>query len=118
MKVYTAKIKVEFPKSVFMDLTQLKHQVKKEDKEVDTKKKVHSVGFPGALIHKLKCPYFSGKYCENDKFAFKNFMAQFENYVINIDLKQVKLQLLKAYLTGHAAEIIQHLTIKYENYDV
>lgn len=46
------------------------HQ-KRQGDEVDTEKKVGSVGFPGALGPNFSCPFFSGKYCDKDKFVFK-----------------------------------------------
>lgn len=99
-----------------MNLTLIERRVNREGKEVDTEKGVSSIGFPGVLGPKLKCPLLGGKNCEKDKFAFKNVMAQFENCIIHIASKRIKLQLLKSfYLTGHNH---MRLTINDENYDV
>lgn len=66
---------------------------------------------------KLNCPKFSGKNCE-DKFAFKNFLTQFQNCMVAVKCKAIKLQYLRGYLADYALQIIQHLTITNENYDV
>lgn len=61
-------------------------------------------------------PFFSGKHGEKNKFTFKNFLALFEKYVININSKIIKLQVI--FKTDQAAQIIQPLTINDVNYDV
>lgn len=53
-----------------------------------------------------------------DKFAFKNFLTQFQNCMVAVKCKAIKLQYLRGYLADYALQIIQHLTITNENYDV
>ena len=53
-----------------------------------------------------------------NKFAFKNFVSQFENCVINVKSGALRLQVLKNPLTGYASQIVEHLTISDENFTV
>ena len=66
----------------------------------------------------LQCGNFSGD--EVDKFAFSNFLHQFNNV---IDCKKslsnsAKLAHLRGYLRGYAFTVIKHLTISDQNYTV
>ena len=66
----------------------------------------------------LQCSYFSGK--ENDKFAFKTFLSQFNNVINSKNnlSNSAKLSYLKGYVTDYAFQVIQHLTISDNNFDI
>ena len=54
----------------------------------------------------------------NNKFEFKNFLAQFYNCVSSVSSDKAKLSLLKRYLTDYAAQLLSHLTLQEANYEV
>ena len=53
-------------------------------------------------VLKIQCTKFSGE--EVGKFAFKNFLSQFENCVTSVESKRTKLSILKGFLTGYASQ--------------
>ena len=66
----------------------------------------------------LQCGTFSGT--KKDKFAFSNFLIQFENVIghrKNLS-NSAKLSDLLSYLKGYALKIINHLAVSDENYSV
>ena len=65
---------------------------------------------------RLQCPKSSGRM--SNKFEFKNLLAQFYNCVSSVSSDKSKLSLLKSYLTGYAAQLISHLTLEEDNYEV
>ena len=65
----------------------------------------------------LECSTFSGK--ERDKFAFNNFLNQFNTVIgskVNLS-KSSKLAYLIGYLRDYALSIVKHLSITDDNYD-
>ena len=60
------------------------------------------------MLPKLECVKFCG--VKPLKFEFKNFLEQFQNYVMHLELNKVKLTLLKSYLSNYALHLISHLT--------
>ena len=66
----------------------------------------------------LQCGTFSGT--EKDKFAFSNFLIQFENVIghkKNLS-DSAKQSYLLSYLRGYALKVISHLAVSEENYKV
>ena len=62
------------------------------------------------MLHKQECVKFSG--LKSSKFKSKNFLAQFQNCVMHLELDEVKLTLLKSYLSDYALQVASHLTLK------
>ena len=63
----------------------------------------------------LRCFTFEGS--EKDRSEFPNFLTQFDNAVGCKSISDAsKMQLLISYLKGFALKLIQHLSIKNENY--
>ena len=58
------------------------------------------------MLPKLCCPIFLGN--DQDKFAFKNFLILFENFVLGVKVDSLKLKILKSYLRGCPLQIILH----------
>ena len=52
------------------------------------------------------------------KLAFKYFLTQFENLVRGVKSTSCKLQILRSYLSGYPAQVIEHLSVSDENYFV
>ena len=69
-----------------------------------------------AITPKLTCNKFSGK--TNNKFEYKNFMVQFTNCTANMTMNSAKLAYLRSCLSDFALQIISHLTVTEDNYDV
>ena len=67
-------------------------------------------------VPRLSCPTFEGH--KQGRFAFKNFLSQFDNFVSSVRIDSVKLQLLKSHLRGYAAQIIDHLSLTDENFSI
>ena len=65
---------------------------------------------------RLQCVKFSG--IRAGKFEFKNFLVQFENCVDAVHSKKAKLSLLKSFLTGYASQLVAHLSLEDENFEV
>ena len=53
---------------------------------------------PYNMLPKLSCPIFQEK--DQDKFAFKNLLTRFENFVSGVQVDSLKLQILESYLRG------------------
>ena len=68
------------------------------------------------MVPKLQCVKFNGN--SSDKFAFKNFLSQFQNCVANMRSNSSKLSYLRSVLSDYAFSIISHLTITDSNYEV
>ena len=68
------------------------------------------------VLPKLKCTVFVGNTV--NKLAFKKFLAQFENLVSDVKSSACKFQILKSYLSGYSAQVIEHLSVSDENYFV
>ena len=69
---------------------------------------------PGLVVlPELKCAVFAGNTA--DKQAFKKFLAQFENLVSWVKSSACKLQILRSYLSGYPAQVIEHLSVSDEN---
>ena len=68
------------------------------------------------MLPKLECVKFSG--VKPTKFVFKNFQAQFQNCEIHLESNEVKLSLLKSYLSDYALQLIPHLTLESFSYSV
>ena len=66
----------------------------------------------------LNCGKFSGR--EKDKFAFHNFLTQFENIIGSRKnfSDSVKLTYLFSYLEDYAFKLVEHLTVSDSNYKV
>ena len=53
-----------------------------------------------------------------DKLAYKIFLVQFENCVLGLHDKALKLLIFKNHLRGHALKIVSHLSISADSFDV
>ena len=62
------------------------------------------------MLPKLECVTLKG--VKPSKFEFKNFLAQFQNCVMHLQSNEVKLTLIKSYLSGFALQLISHLTLE------
>ena len=72
---------------------------------------------PGSVVlPKLKCAIFVGNTA--DKLTLKKFLSQFENLVRGVKSSFYKLQILRSYLSGYPAPVIEHLSVSDENYFV
>ena len=69
-----------------------------------------------SMVPKMHCIKFNG--LSSDKFAFKNFMASFENCVGNLRSDSAKLSYLRSVVTDYAFSLISHLTISDANYTI
>lgn len=65
---------------------------------------------------KLQCATFSG--INPSKFEFKNFISQFKNCTDSVKSGKSKLALLKGYLSDYALQLVSHLTLEDENFNV
>lgn len=70
------------------------------------------------MAPKLKCPVFDPSSLVGDKLAYKIFLVQFENCVLGMHDKALKLLILKNHLRGHALKIVSHLSISAESFDI
>ena len=69
-----------------------------------------------SLIPKVQCSKFSGK--TTSRFEYKNFLIQFKNCTSNMTSDSAKLTYLRTCLTDFALQIISHLSITNENYQI
>ena len=68
------------------------------------------------MLPKLECIKFSG--VKSSRFEFKNFLAQFQKFVMHLESNEVKLTLLKSYLSDYTLQLISHLISESCNYSV
>ena len=66
-----------------------------------------------SVTPKLKCPVFDPDSLEKDKLAYLNFYKEFENCVLSVEGKSLKLIILK----GYAHRIISYLSISDANFN-
>ena len=69
-----------------------------------------------SLTPKVHCSKFNGK--SNERFAFKNFLVQFKNCTSNMASDSARLTYLRTCLTDFPFQLISHLSINDENYNI
>ena len=115
---------VDFPMKVNSNLHSLQEFMKKENSTVDHDSNKGILDLMAQMHNSegrpppLECGTFNGK--EKDKFAFNNFLNQF-NIVIGQKRhlsKSTKLAYLIGYLRDYALSIVKHLSISDDNYEV
>ena len=90
---------------------------KREESVARTAKDVHEFMSDGKHPI-LTCGSFNGR--EKDKFAFRNFLNQFNNVIGSRKhlSESAKMSYLVGYLKGYALKQVSHLSITDENYSV
>ena len=71
-----------------------------------------------SVTPKFKCPVFDPDSLEEDKLAYLNFYKEFENCVLSVEGKPLKLIILMNYLKIYAHRIISHQSISDANFDM
>ena len=111
------QLEAEFAYNIFERLTGLEENISSSNtKDVPVQKPQVPLAALCVSAPKLQCVKFNG--IRAGKFEFKNFLVQFENCVDAVHSKKAKLSLLKSFLAGYASQLVSHLLLEDENFEV
>ena len=111
------QLEAEFAYNIFERLTGLEENISSSNTEaVPLQNRQVPLAASCVSAPKLQCVKFSG--IRAGKFELKNFLVQFESCVDAVHSRKAKLSLLKSFLTGYVSQLVSHLSLEDENFEV